>query len=124
MTVMSSDRRNEFVVLLVIAGGLIGILLTIIFGLFLSSRPGFVLPNWAENVLISIASVTGLRLGDCLSSLVQLATGRQVERLGNQLAAAPPVSALVEPPPDVAEAAQEVADAAADKAGEIKQEQP
>lgn len=91
MQTTTVDRRQEFIVLLVIAGGLITILIAIIAGLFLTPRA---LPNWAENVLVGIASVTGLRLGDCLSSLVQLATGRQVERLGNQLANSPPA----EPP--------------------------
>lgn len=86
---MTPDRRHEFIVLLVIALGLIAIILAIVAGLFLTTRA---LPNWAENVLIGIASVCGLRLGDCLSALVQLASGRQVARLGEQLAAAGPVT--------------------------------
>lgn len=80
--------------LMIIAGGLIAILLGIVLGLFLTSRPGMAVPNWAENVLVGIASVTGLRLGDCLSSLVQLASGRQIQQLGTQLAAAPAPGSL------------------------------
>jgi hypothetical protein len=78
-------RFREFVVLLVIAGGLITILLAIIAGLFLAKGSSS-LPNWAENVLVSIATASTLKLGDCLAALVQLASGRQVEGLGNQLA--------------------------------------
>jgi hypothetical protein len=81
-----SDR----VVLLVISGGLIVILLAIIVGLFLTSRPNFTLPNWAENVLVSIATAAALKLGDCLATLVALSSGRQVERMGTQLASASP----------------------------------
>jgi hypothetical protein len=86
---MSFDRRHEFIVLLVISLGLILILLAVIGGLFLTDKA---IPNWAENVLIGISSVCGLRLGDCLSALVQLASGRQVARLGEQLAAAAPAA--------------------------------
>lgn len=85
---MSKERRvqervSDRVVLLVISGGLIAVLLSIILGLFLTPRA---LPNWAENVLVSIATATALKLGDCLSTLVALATGRQVGELGTQLA--------------------------------------
>lgn len=80
-------RRLEFTVLMIIAGGLITILIGIITGLFLTPRA---LPNWAENVLVSIASVAGLKLGDCVSALVQLASGRQVAQLGERLADSKP----------------------------------
>lgn len=86
------ERRREFTVLTIIVGGLIGILLAIIVGLFLTSRPGFTLPNWAENVLVSIATAAALKLGDCIAALVQLATGRQLENFGNSLANAPPAT--------------------------------
>ncbi len=117
MTINTDPRRQEFIVLLVIAGGLIAIILSIILGLFLTPRS---LPNWAENVLVGIASVTGLRLGDCLSALVQLASGRQVARLGEHLAQTAPADLGTLPPKDAAEAADQVAGAAEKKAGEIK----
>jgi hypothetical protein len=66
------------------------IALGILLGLFLTPRA---LPNWAENVLVSIATASALKLGDCLATLVALASGRQVERLGNQLAGSSPASA-------------------------------
>jgi hypothetical protein len=86
---MNPDRRNEFIVLLVISLGLIVIILAIVGGLFLTPRA---LPNWAENVLVGIASVCGLRLGDCLNALIQLASGRQVARLGEHLASVAPAA--------------------------------
>lgn len=83
----SAERNADRWVLGLISGGLILILLGILLGLFLTPRA---LPNWAENVLVSIATASALKLGDCLATLVALANGRQVERMGNQLAAAPP----------------------------------
>lgn len=77
-TASTADRW----VLSVIAGGLLAILLSVVWGLFLNPRT---LPNWAENVLVTIATASALKLGDCLATLVALASGRQVERLGNQL---------------------------------------
>ena len=83
------ERITDRAVLLVISGGLITILLSIILGLFITPRA---LPNWAENVLVSIATASALKLGDCLATLVALSSGRSVEKLGTQLAAAgPPV---------------------------------
>lgn len=67
--------------------GLIAILLAIIVGLLLTPRA---LPNWAENVFVSIATAAALKLGDVLSALVAIANGRSVEQLGNHLANAPP----------------------------------
>lgn len=87
-----NSRRHELHVLTVIAAGLILISLAIVIGLFLTSRPGFVLPNWAENVLVGISTAAALKLGDCISALTALATGRQIENFGNSLANAPPAS--------------------------------
>lgn len=95
-----ADRDSDRMVLLVVSGGLIVILLSIIIGLFVTPRA---LPNWAENVLVSIATASALKLGDCLSTLVALSTGRQTERLSTQLASsAPPgpVEATIVNPPD------------------------
>ncbi len=95
------ERITDRMVLLVISGGLITILLAIILGLFITPRA---LPNWAENVLISIATASALKLGDALATLVALAGGRQVERLGTQLANAAPAgpveATIVNPPSD------------------------
>lgn len=107
------ERLSDRIVLLVISAGLIAILLAIILGLFLTPRS---LPNWAENVLVSIATASALKLGDCLSTLVALSHGRQTERLGTQLAAASPAQPV---PEGVAEAAQETADAAQYEANKI-----
>lgn len=80
-------------VLLVIAGGLIAILMAIIVGLFLTPRA---LPNWAENVFVSIATASALKLGDALSTLVALSTGRQVAQLGTQLAQTAPIGGEID----------------------------
>jgi hypothetical protein len=106
---MSAEERNaDRWVLGLISGGLILILLGILLGLFLTPRA---LPNWAENVLVSIATASALKLGDCLATLVALASGRQVERMGTQLAASAPLGTapdgavdvnVVNPPDDPA----------------------
>lgn len=86
-----NERLSDRIVLLIISGGLIAILMSIVWGLFLNPRT---MPNWAENVLVSIATASALKLGDCLSTLVALAGGRQVERLGSQLATSAPTDGL------------------------------
>jgi hypothetical protein len=83
------ELLSDRVVLLIISAGLIVILLTIIIGIYLTTRA---LPNWAETVLVSIGTAAALKLGDCLSTLVALAGGKQVERLGTQLASSAPSS--------------------------------
>jgi hypothetical protein len=83
------EKLTDKMVLLGISSGLILIIGGIIVGIFTTPRS---LPNWAENVLVSIGTAGILKLGDCLNALVQLSTGRSVERLGNQLAAAAPVA--------------------------------
>lgn len=83
------DRLTDKHVLLAIAMGLVVILLAIIVGLFSSPRA---LPNWAENVFVSIATASALKLGDCVNAIVALSSGRSVERLGTQLANTSPVS--------------------------------
>lgn len=119
MSITASERITDRVVLLVISAGLIAILLAIIAGLFgwFKSRANVPLPNWAENVLVSIATASALKLGDCLATLIALSSGRSVERLGTQLAASGP--ATDPPPADAAEGAQQAADAAQSKAEEI-----
>lgn len=91
------EHTGNLIVLSLIGGGLLAILLAIVAGLFFSQGSSS-LPNWAENVLVSIATACSLKLGDALSALVALATGRQVEAFGHQLAgSAPPV--MPAPPP-------------------------
>ena len=86
------EKITDRVVLLVISAGLIGILLSIIAGLFgwFESKSQAPLPNWAENVLVAIATASALKLGDALSTLVALSSGRHVMTLGTQLGNAGP----------------------------------
>jgi hypothetical protein len=88
VTAEPQSKIGDRAVLVTISAGLIAILLAIIIGLFLTPRA---LPNWAENVFVSIATACALKLGDCLSTLVALATGRQVGEMGTKLALAAPV---------------------------------
>lgn len=82
------ERITDRAVLLMISTGLIVIILAIIVGIFITPRA---LPNWAENVLVSIGTAAALKLGDCLATLVALSSGKSVERLGTQLGNALPV---------------------------------
>lgn len=82
------ERITDRAVLLMISSGLIVIILAIIIGIFITPRA---LPNWAENVLVSIGTAAALKLGDCLATLVALSSGKSVERLGTQLGNALPV---------------------------------
>lgn len=93
----TTEREGERKVLRLIASGLILILLGIVAGIFFSTREP-PLSNWAENVLVAIATASVLKLGDCLSALVALATGRQVARLGEQLGASAPAAVEAEQP--------------------------
>lgn len=81
------ERITDRAVLLAISAGLIIIILAIVVGIFLTPRS---LPNWAENVLVSIGTAAALKLGDCLATLVALSSGKAVERLGTQLGNAVP----------------------------------
>lgn len=81
------ERITDRAVLMMISGGLIVIILAIIVGIFVTPRA---LPNWAENVLVSIGTAAALKLGDCLATLVALSSGKSVERLGTQLGNALP----------------------------------
>jgi hypothetical protein len=81
------DSVSDRGVLLTIVIGLVVILLSIVWGLFLNPRT---LPNWAENVLVAIATASVLKLGDCIGALVALANGKQVGDLGKSLALSAP----------------------------------
>ena len=112
-------RRREFVVLLVISSGLIAILLAIICGIFgwFKTHAQGPLPNWAENVLVSIGTASALKLGDCLAAVVQLASGRQVAQLGEKLANSAPAD--LPAPQSAKEAADRTAGAATAEAEQI-----
>jgi hypothetical protein len=88
-----------------------------IFGWFQTKATG-PLPNWAENVLVSVISIFAVKIGDVLAALVTLATGRQVETMGARLADSTPNKKPA--PASAGEAAEQVSDAAADEAGAIK----
>jgi hypothetical protein len=92
MTPRPRERVTNRVVLLVISCGLIIILIGIIAGLFgwFESKSTAPLPGWAENVLVAIATATVLKLGDCLSTLVALESGKQVGEMGRELAGSVP----------------------------------
>lgn len=114
-----TEHRNELIVLGLFGAGLIVIIILIICGLFgwFESKVNQPLPNWAENVLVAISTAAILKMGDVLAALVTLATGRQVETLGGQLATSTPGRAP--PPKNAGEAAEQVAEAAVDEAEQI-----
>ena len=113
----ATEWVTDRAVLLIISIGLITIILSIVAGIFLTSRE---LPNWAENVLISIGTAAILKLGDCLSTLHALSSGKSNERLANKLGESAPVVDQGPAPKDAIEAAEQVATAAEDKRDEIK----
>lgn len=121
----ATAHREELAVLALFGFGLIVIIVLIICGLFgwFESKVTAPLPNWAENVLVAISTAAILKMGDVLAALVTLATGRQVESLGQQLATSTPGKPRItgDAAEAAAEAADEVKDAAADKAGEFQQ---
>lgn len=92
MTPEHNETVTDKVVLLVIVAGLVAILLAVVLGIFITARPGFILPNWAENVLIAVGTGALLKFGDCLSALVALSSGRDVVHLGSRLADSVPAA--------------------------------
>ncbi len=109
------SNRDELIVLAFIAFGLLAILFSIIAGLFgwFESKAQQPLPNWAENVLVSIATATALKLGDVLSVLLALATGRQVGKQAEALGVALAGSVPLDPPAPVPAIPADAAAAAA-----------
>lgn len=112
---------GDLIVLSLIGGGMILVIILIVVGLFgwFESKTTAPLPNWAENVLVSLVSVLGLKLGDVLNALITLATGRQVETMSRQLGESAPLPRRDPPPKDAAEGAELAADAAGDVADEL-----
>ena len=124
MTMQRPNHRDELVVLTMIGGGMILTVILVIIGIFgwLDTKASAPLPNWAENVLVSIISIFAVKIGDVLAALVTLATGRQTEKMTDQLAnAGPPIAPLPQAPANAVEAAQDTADAAQAKADKIAQ---
>lgn len=97
------DRGGDRTILIIIAIGIIAILLGTVAGIFLAARNP-PLANWAENVLIALVTGALLKLSDVVAAVVALSSGRQNERLSNQLAAAPPPgpieATIINPPND------------------------
>lgn len=117
-----TSHRDELIVLSMIGGGLVLILVLIICGLFgwFPSRSPNALPNWAENVLVALASMAGLKLGDVLAALVTLSASRQVEKMGDRLADSAPTT--TKPVPEDAEqAADQMLEGAEETHDEIVQ---
>lgn len=138
----------DLLVLAMIGFGLLTILVLIIAGLFGwfeskviinvdGIKQAAPLPNWAENVLVSIATACTLKLGDVLAVLVQLATGRQVQSMANDLAGSQPMKSPPRqlPPPNgeqppteqqlneaTADGAAQATDAAAEEAARLADE--
>jgi hypothetical protein len=117
VTTQAPARRDELIVLGLISIGLVSIILAIVLGLFIDNNG---LPNWAENVLVSVATATALKLGDCISALVALANGRVIETQGTQLAGSAPMAPAKPAPASAREAADQVAAAADEEADQIR----
>lgn len=120
MTTPKVSHRDELIVLSLIGAGMIITVILVVCGIFgwFTTKTTQPLPNWAENVLVSVISIFAVKIGDVLAALVTLATGRQVETMGERLANSMPTK---KPPPSSAgEAADQVADAATSEAADIK----
>ncbi len=117
---MTRSHRDELIVLALFGGGLILLLETIAAGLLLVPD-GAKIPGWAENVLVAMATGGLLKMGDVLSALVALSSGRQIEAFGDKLASSSPgeVSSVT-----AADGAREAADAADRKAQQIEASVP
>lgn len=113
-------HRDELVVLSLIGGGMILTVILVIIGIFgwFESKATTPLPNWAENVLVSIISIFAVKIGDVLAALVTLAMGRQTEKITDKLADSQPVDRKP-PPKDAKEAADQMLDGAEETHDEI-----
>lgn len=120
---MRAERPShlyDLIVLALIGGGMILTVILVIIGIFgwFESKLTQPLPNWAENVLVSIISIFAVKIGDVLNALVTLSTGRQVEKMGERLASSSPNPVV---PEDAADAARQVADEADAAASQIEE---
>jgi ABC-type uncharacterized transport system permease subunit len=92
---MKNDWLPDRAVLFTVGAGLIAVLLALVIGIFNVKPVGAGqagIPNWAENVLVAVATGALLKIGDVISAVVTLSSNRQVERLGNQLGQSAPAS--------------------------------
>lgn len=116
------DWLPDRAVLFLVAFGLLAVLFAIVVGIF-NVQPVAdgtqAIPNWAENVLVAVATGALLKVGDVIAAIVALASNRQVERLGNKLGDSSPNAPA---PQDAKHAATAVADAAQDTADAINGE--
>lgn len=114
------SHRDELVVLSLIGAGMIITVILVVCGIFgwFQTKASGPLPNWAENVLVSVISIFAVKIGDVLAALVTLATGRQVETMGERLANSSPGQKPV--PDSIADAADQTAEAAASEAEAIR----
>ncbi len=113
MSGSATDRAGERLVLMLIGGGIVTIILSIIGAMVFAHN----MPDWAEGVLNVIAGGALVKLADVLSALVALSNGRQFERVTDQLSEAMPAGKP--PPTDAIDAARQVENAAADEADRI-----
>jgi F0F1-type ATP synthase assembly protein I len=79
------DRQGDRSVVKFIAAGCFIVLLAIIAAMTWGK-----LPDWAESIFSAIAGGLVVKIADCLSALVALSSGRQVERMGDQLTSSIP----------------------------------
>ena len=94
-TAVNRDWLPDRAVLFTVAFGLIAVLLALVIGIFNVEPVGAGqegIPNWAENVLVAVATGALLKIGDVISAVVTLSSNRQVERLGNQLGQSTPLA--------------------------------
>lgn len=121
---MKKDWLPDRAILFTVGAGLIAVLLALVIGIFnvdpvADGQQG--IPNWAENVLVAVATGALLKIGDVISAVVALASNRQVERLGVQLASSTPTEAVKVIGDGSVQAADAVADAADAKADQIRE---
>ncbi|GEM_PF-2833067 len=83
------DRDGDRLVLMLIGGGIIIIILSIIAALAFARN----MPDWAESVMAAIVGGALVKLADVLSALVTLSGGREREKLTDQLSQSTPSTA-------------------------------
>ncbi|WCP14476.1 hypothetical protein sphantq_02922 [Sphingobium sp. AntQ-1] len=97
---MSRDWLPDRAVLFTVGAGLVAVLFAIVIGIFnVDPVPAGAegIPNWAENVLVAMATGALLKIGDVISAVVALSSNRQVERLGTQLGQSSPLGDVPQP---------------------------
>lgn len=82
----AGDREGDRRVLILIGGGIIMTIMTIITAIAFARG----MPDWAESVFSAIVGGMIVKLADVLSALVALSSSRQIERVTDQLSASTP----------------------------------